>query len=181
MAYSELPWRPFLGHQAWSWTTLRRGNVFITFTNVFFEFVLRFFFFNVFKSLFERFLHLWFSATVSSFMGMSVEWSRRSERMKLWIMDWCRVYRECGELRIVLPYWWITNKEKSSNGEKWDEGNRWIKRGVSRGYDQIGSVVFVTGGEVGTKTEETGSGDVRGIIRMDVKVAGLRWRIREMW
>ena len=22
------PWRPFLGHQAWSWTTLRRGNVF---------------------------------------------------------------------------------------------------------------------------------------------------------
>ena len=30
------PWRPFLGHQAWSWTTLRRGNVFVTFTNVFF-------------------------------------------------------------------------------------------------------------------------------------------------
>ena len=28
MAYSELPWRPFLGHQAWSWTTQRRGNVF---------------------------------------------------------------------------------------------------------------------------------------------------------
>ena len=28
MAYSELLWRPFLGHQAWSWTTLRRGNVF---------------------------------------------------------------------------------------------------------------------------------------------------------
>jgi len=26
--YSELPWRPFLGHQAWSWTTARRGNVF---------------------------------------------------------------------------------------------------------------------------------------------------------
>jgi len=23
------PWRPFLGHQAWSWTTLRRGNVFL--------------------------------------------------------------------------------------------------------------------------------------------------------
>jgi len=32
MAYSELPWRPFLGHQAWSWTTLRRANVFSTFT-----------------------------------------------------------------------------------------------------------------------------------------------------
>jgi len=28
MAYSELPWRPFLVHQAWSWTILRRGNVF---------------------------------------------------------------------------------------------------------------------------------------------------------
>jgi len=28
MAYSELPWRPFLVHQAWSWTTLRRGGVF---------------------------------------------------------------------------------------------------------------------------------------------------------
>ena len=47
MAYSELPWRPFLGHQAWSWTTLRRGNVFITFTNVFI-FLSRFYVFNVF-------------------------------------------------------------------------------------------------------------------------------------
>ena len=27
MAYSEFPWRPFLGHQARSWTTLRSGNV----------------------------------------------------------------------------------------------------------------------------------------------------------
>ena len=27
MAYSELPWRPFLGHRARSWTRLRRGNV----------------------------------------------------------------------------------------------------------------------------------------------------------
>ena len=48
MAYSELPWRPFLGHQAWSWTTLRRGNVLITFTNVFLIFVTFFTFFNVF-------------------------------------------------------------------------------------------------------------------------------------
>ena len=29
MAFSELPWRPFLAHQAWSWTTLRWGNVFL--------------------------------------------------------------------------------------------------------------------------------------------------------
>ena len=50
------PCRPFLGHQTWSWTTLRRGNVFfITFTEGFFIFVtfLRFYFYlNVF-------LHLW--------------------------------------------------------------------------------------------------------------------------
>jgi len=36
MAYSELPWRPFLGHQAWSWTTLRRGNVFLLRLQTFF-------------------------------------------------------------------------------------------------------------------------------------------------
>jgi len=28
MACSEFPWRPFLEHQAWCWTTQRRGNVF---------------------------------------------------------------------------------------------------------------------------------------------------------
>jgi len=53
MAYSELPWRPFLGHQAWSWTTLRRGNVFNTFTDVFCRVFKRFLTF--FKFLFERF------------------------------------------------------------------------------------------------------------------------------
>jgi len=41
----------------------------------------------------------------------------------------------------------VVNSEKSSNGEKWDEGNRWIKRDVSRGYDQIDSVIFVVGRE----------------------------------
>jgi len=58
MAYSELPWRPFLGlgHQAWSWTTLRRGNVF----KRFFNFCHVFYVFNVFKFLFERFFHLCF-------------------------------------------------------------------------------------------------------------------------
>ena len=59
MAYFELPWRPFLGHEAWSWTTPRRGNVFITFTNVFFIFVTFFTSFNVFLFLFKLFLHLW--------------------------------------------------------------------------------------------------------------------------
>ena len=57
MAYSELPWRPFLAHQAWSWTTLRRGNFFITFINVFFI-LSRFYVFWRFLFLFERFLHL---------------------------------------------------------------------------------------------------------------------------
>jgi len=51
MAYSELPWRPFLGHQAWIWTTLRRGNVFYYVYKRFFLFLSRnvFYVFNVFK------------------------------------------------------------------------------------------------------------------------------------
>jgi len=53
MAYSELPWRPFLGHQAWSWITLRRGNVFIFVT--FFMFSWRLYFYlNVFLHLWDR-------------------------------------------------------------------------------------------------------------------------------
>jgi len=55
MAYSELPWRPFLGHQAWSWTTLRRGNVFLLRLQTVFLFRHVFYVFNVFKFLFERF------------------------------------------------------------------------------------------------------------------------------
>jgi len=56
MAYSELLWRPFLGHQAWSWTTLRKGNVFLLRLQTFFLFLSRFTFLKVFfKFLFERF------------------------------------------------------------------------------------------------------------------------------
>jgi len=61
MAYSELPWRPFPGHQAWSWTTLRRGNVFY-YVNYkrFFSILSRFYVFNVFKIFIWTFcLHLW--------------------------------------------------------------------------------------------------------------------------
>jgi len=59
IAYSELPWRPFLGHQARSWTTLRRRNVFITFTNVFKKkFLSRFYVFNVFVIFIWTFLRL---------------------------------------------------------------------------------------------------------------------------
>jgi len=43
----ELPWRPFLGHQAWSWITLRRGNVFYYVYKRVFIFVM-FLRFNVF-------------------------------------------------------------------------------------------------------------------------------------
>jgi len=43
MAYSELPWRPFLGHQTWSWTTWRRDDVFYyvykRFLNIFVTFL----------------------------------------------------------------------------------------------------------------------------------------------
>ena len=45
MAYSELAWRPFLGHQAWSWTTLSRGNVFYYVYKRFYIFVTFFTFF----------------------------------------------------------------------------------------------------------------------------------------
>jgi len=57
MTYSELPW-PFLGHQAWSWTTLR-GNVFYyVYKRFFFIFVTFFNVLSVYLFLFERFLHL---------------------------------------------------------------------------------------------------------------------------
>jgi len=50
MAYSELLWRPFLEHQAWCWTTLRRGNIFYYVYKRFFIFVtfLRFYRFFIF-------------------------------------------------------------------------------------------------------------------------------------
>ena len=54
MAHSELPWRPFLGHQAWSWTTLRRGNVFLLRLQKFFFIFVTFLRFLTFF-LFERF------------------------------------------------------------------------------------------------------------------------------
>jgi len=61
MAYSELPWKSFLGHQAWSWTTLRRGNVFLLRLQTFFLFLSRFFitFTNVLLLLSRFFIFLW--------------------------------------------------------------------------------------------------------------------------
>jgi len=61
MAYSELPWKSFLGHQAWSWTTLRRGNVFLLRLQTFFFIFVTFFitFTNVLLLLSRFFIFLW--------------------------------------------------------------------------------------------------------------------------
>jgi len=61
MAYSELPWKSFLGHQAWSWTTLRRGNVFLLRLQTFFLIFVTFFitFTNVLLLLSLFFIFLW--------------------------------------------------------------------------------------------------------------------------
>ena len=74
MAYSDLPWRPFLGHQAWSWITLRRGNVFYYVYKRFFYFCHAFYVFNVFlKFLLESFLHLFLLWSVCSTLNNSYE------------------------------------------------------------------------------------------------------------
>jgi len=71
MAYSELPWMPFLGHQAWTWTTLRRGNVFYyVYKRFFFKFCHVFCVFNVFYFYLNVFLHLWHWPCVTDFSGL---------------------------------------------------------------------------------------------------------------
>jgi len=53
-------WRPFPWHQAWSWTTLRRGNVFYYVYKRFLKkFCHVFYVFNVFYFYLNVFLHLW--------------------------------------------------------------------------------------------------------------------------
>jgi len=58
MAYSELPRRPFLWHQAWSWTTLRRGNVFYYVYKRFFYFWHVFYIFDVFSIFIWTFFYI---------------------------------------------------------------------------------------------------------------------------
>ena len=53
-------WRPFLGHQAWSWTTLRKRNVFYNVYKRFFYFCHVFYVFDVFYFYLNVFLHLCF-------------------------------------------------------------------------------------------------------------------------
>ena len=60
------PWRPFLGHQAWSWTTLKIANVFLL-RLTFFIFVTLFTFLTFFKFIFELFLHLFSGGVCSCF------------------------------------------------------------------------------------------------------------------
>ena len=86
MAYSELPWRPFLGHQAWGWTTLRRGNVFITFTK---------FFLNVCHvfNVFSFYLNV-FCIYVFNRVAEPLKW--RSETMLIVVVKWKRPYSPSG-------------------------------------------------------------------------------------
>jgi len=58
------PWREFLRHPAWSWTTLRRGNVFYYVCKLFEYILLRFYVFNVFYFYLNVFLHLWVTVTI---------------------------------------------------------------------------------------------------------------------
>ena len=74
MAYSELTWRPFLGHQAWSWTTLRRGNVFyyvykrfFYFCHVFLRFVTFFIFIWTFFYIYGEMYNNGLTATKNSY------------------------------------------------------------------------------------------------------------------
>ena len=78
MAYSELPWRPLLRHQAWSWTTLRRGNVFY-YVYKRFLFLSRFYVFNDFNLYLNVFLHVCYRAG-----ARAVSWS--------WWWCWCVRY-----------------------------------------------------------------------------------------
>ena len=77
MVYSKLPWRPFLRHQAWSWTTLRRGNVFLLRLQTFFIFVTFLHFLTFFLFLFERFLHVCYGRRVPLSLKCRSHWRIR--------------------------------------------------------------------------------------------------------
>jgi len=54
-----MPWKPFLVHQAWSWTTLTRDNVFDYVYERFFYFCHVFYVFNVFKIFIWTFFYIY--------------------------------------------------------------------------------------------------------------------------
>ena len=93
MAYSQLPWRPFLGHQAWSWTILRRGNVF------FYYVYKRFFYFcHVFYVLqrfyifyFKVFLHLYYKLSGMIVIGGSSPSCWEKPRLIYWVRGEARM------------------------------------------------------------------------------------------
>ena len=103
MAYSELPWRPFLGHQAWSWTTLRRGNVFYYVYRRFLFWSRFFSFFNVFYFYLQTFFTSMVSGEVrvvskdSNVVGLPtiLDWGQ--------IVSWSR--RWCELVLIVCVLW----------------------------------------------------------------------------
>ena len=93
MAYSKLPWRPFLGHQAWSWTTLRRGNVFYYAYKRFLNCFVTFLRFLTFLFLFERF-YIYDYCSIRPNLVLMRRWR------------WVSVEGWCGE----------------EDGERWDNG-----------------------------------------------------------
>ena len=75
MAYSELPWRPFLGHQAWSWTTLRRCDVFYYVYKLFFYFCHVLHFLTFFYFYLNVFLYLtWHTETLLAQHDVAQAW-----------------------------------------------------------------------------------------------------------
>ena len=90
MAYSELPWRPYVGYQAWSWTTLRRGNVFY-YVYKRFLFLSRFYVFKRFYSylnvlyVYEKMLYCCSESSVPVRV-----WTLDLTRARIWtqILDW---------------------------------------------------------------------------------------------
>ena len=100
MAYSELPWRPCLGHQAWSWTTLRRSNVFYYVYKRFFYFCHVFTFFNVFIFIWTFFTFMtWTSRTSFSLTASTDDFAAGcvspSPTVSLRISAWASI--------VVLP------------------------------------------------------------------------------
>ena len=94
MAYSELPWRPFLGHQALSWTTLRRGNVFCyVYKRGFFIFVNVFMFIWTFVHLCPRHWRIWWRnfwtySDLCCYLAATLHYPLHSQ---VWVRGRCKI------------------------------------------------------------------------------------------
>ena len=101
MAYSELPWRPFLGRGIRSGVELYWEEVtfFITFTNVFLNFC---YIFNVFKNFIWTFLHLWTKPEYPIFCDFRIQ--RLFKDLSRTTMDciFCKI--DISDFRHILSY-----------------------------------------------------------------------------